>query len=171
MIASPPAARTGAAIRSSSVATTTRDKDFAFDACRQTRTTIGTPSISASAFAGKREDPYRAGTTAITVMSARNFLRCKGFAIREAHRRLPNRGGGCQFRAAISAKIFPLLYQKKWAAMLWPPLLSPRLSNLFAANPCPAHLAQSRFGLMRIAPLFARQLALAPIALLGSYLH
>jgi hypothetical protein len=107
MIASPPAARTGAAIRSSSVATTTRDKDFAFDACRQTRTTIGTPSISASAFAGKREDPYRAGTTAITETSARNFLQCKRFAIRGAHQKVPNRNPPCQFHAAISTKIYP----------------------------------------------------------------
>ena len=43
--------------------------------------------------------------------------------------------------------------------------------DLFAANPGSAHLAQSGYCLMRIAPLLARELALAPIALLRSYLH
>jgi hypothetical protein len=100
MIASPPAARTAAAIRSSSVATITRATDFAFDACRHTRTIIGTPEISASAFAGRREDAYRAGTTAITETSARNFLRCSRLSIRGAHTLVAARRGVCQFRAA-----------------------------------------------------------------------
>src|ERR1700722_15962669 len=97
-IASPPAARTGAAIRSSSVATITRESDFAFDACRHTRTIIGTPAISASAFAGRREDPYRAGTTAITETSARNFLHCVKLSIEGAQTTVTDRRNLCQFR-------------------------------------------------------------------------
>src|ERR1700685_4427158 len=72
--------------------------DFAFDACRHTRTIIGTPAISASAFAGRREDPYRAGTTAITETSARNFLRCTNLSIEGAQTTVTDRAGRCQFR-------------------------------------------------------------------------
>src|SRR5208282_6054936 len=100
MIASPPAARTGAAIRSSTVATMTRATELAFDACRHTSTTIGTPAISASAFAGRREDPYRAGTTAITETSARNLLQCSRLSIRGAHTLVTDRCGLYQFGAA-----------------------------------------------------------------------
>src|ERR1700730_11910717 len=99
IIASPPAASTGAAIRSSSVATITRAIDFAFDACRHTRTIIGTPAISASAFAGRREEPYRAGTTAITETSARNFLRCTRLSIEGAHTLVTDGRDLCQFGA------------------------------------------------------------------------
>src|SRR5258708_278165 len=99
IIASPPAASTGAAIRSSSVATITRAIDFAFDACRHTRTIIGTPAISASAFAGRREEPYRAGTTAITETSARNFLRRTRVSIQGAHTLVTDGRDLCQFRA------------------------------------------------------------------------
>src|SRR5580692_13096276 len=99
IITSPPASITGAAIRSSSVATITRASDFAFDACRHTRTIIGTPAISASAFAGRREDPYRAGTTAITETSARNFLHCTRMSIEGAHTLVTDGGDLCQFRA------------------------------------------------------------------------
>src|SRR5271168_1938091 len=73
--------------------------DFAFDACRHTRTIIGTPAISASAFAGRREDPYRAGTTAITETSARNFLRYSRLSIEGARTTVTDRRDLCQFRA------------------------------------------------------------------------
>src|SRR5580692_12925395 len=98
IITSPPASITGAAIRSSSVATITRAIDFAFHACRHTRTIIGTPAISASAFAGRREDPYRAGTTAITETSARNFLHCAKLSIEGAQTTVTDHRNLCQFR-------------------------------------------------------------------------
>ena len=54
MATSPPAARTTWAMRSSSVATTTRPTERACSTLRRTRTTIGTPSMSASGFPGNR---------------------------------------------------------------------------------------------------------------------
>src|ERR1700683_4070222 len=77
-----------------------RALDFAFGACPHTRTIIGTPAISASAFAGRREDPYRAGTTAITETSARDFLRYSRLTIEGAHSLVTDRASPCQFRAA-----------------------------------------------------------------------
>jgi len=85
---------------------------LAFDACRYTRTIIGTPAISANAFAGRREDPYRAGTTAITETSARNFLRYSSLSIEGAHTLVTDRDDPCQFGARlfptfrVSARVF-----------------------------------------------------------------
>ena len=57
----PPAARTAAQMRSSSVATRTSATPRTREQRRQTRTTIGSPQMSASALPGRRVDPIRAG--------------------------------------------------------------------------------------------------------------
>ena len=65
----PPAARTAAPMRSSSVATRTAATPRTREHRRQTRTTIGSPQISASALPGRRVDPIRAGM-AMTIFTA-----------------------------------------------------------------------------------------------------
>ena len=57
----PPCAATASAMRTSSVATITSSRDFAFLTASTTQATRGFPQRSASGFPGKRLDPYRDG--------------------------------------------------------------------------------------------------------------
>ena len=68
--ASPPAARTQAAIRSSSVATTTRSSRFAERAASHTCSTMGLPARGERGFPGNRMDANRAGITPMINMQS-----------------------------------------------------------------------------------------------------
>ena len=68
--ASPPAARTQAAIRSSSVATTTRSSRFAERAASHTCSTMGLPARGERGFPGNRMDANRAGMTPMINMQS-----------------------------------------------------------------------------------------------------
>src|ERR1700689_3173292 len=70
MIASPPKASTALFIRTSSVATTTRETSLARRTPSTTGWIIGLPAIGASGFPGKRTDACRAGITAKTFVES-----------------------------------------------------------------------------------------------------
>ena len=69
--ARPPARLDGVATISRSAAATTTGPISAATACRQTRTIIGTPAMSASGLPGSRVDAMRAGISTIGFIGKR----------------------------------------------------------------------------------------------------